>query len=42
MLMCQSLMYDDGDARAALARLDECPVINRALHREDARQVSFT
>jgi FAD/FMN-containing dehydrogenase len=42
MLMCQALMYDDGEARAALARLDECPVIDRALHREDARQVSFT
>ena len=34
MLMCQALMYDDHEARAALARLDECPVLDRALHRE--------
>ncbi len=31
MLMCQALMYDDDEARAALARLDECPVL-RARH----------
>ncbi len=42
MLMCQALMYDDDEARAALGRLDECPVIGRALHREEARPVSFT
>ncbi len=42
MLMCQALMYDDDDARAALGRLDECPVLDRALHRDAARLVSFT
>jgi FAD/FMN-containing dehydrogenase len=42
MLMCQALMYDDDDARSALGRLDECPVLDRALHREEARAVSFT
>ena len=41
MLMCQALMYDDHEARAALARLDECPVLDRALHREAARPTSF-
>lgn len=40
MIMSQALMYDDADARAALARLDECPA--RALHREPTTQVSFT
>lgn len=42
MVMCQALMYSDDDARAALARLDECPVADRALHREPTRPVSFT
>lgn len=41
MVMCDALMYDDGDARAAMARLDECPVRGRALHLGDTRQVSF-
>ena len=40
MLMCQALMYDEDDALGALARLDECPVIDRALHREQARATS--
>ncbi len=42
MLMCQALMYDDDEARSSLARLDECPALDRALHRERARAVSFT
>jgi FAD/FMN-containing dehydrogenase len=42
MLMCQGLMYSDDDARSALARLDECPAFDRALHREQPRAVSFT
>jgi FAD/FMN-containing dehydrogenase len=42
MIMCQALMYSDDDARASLARLDECPVLDRALHREEAKSVSFT
>ena len=41
MLMCQALMYDDDEAHAALARLDECPVLDRALHREAPQRVSF-
>ena len=41
MLMCQALMYDDQQARGALKRLDECPVLDRALYREDPREVSF-
>jgi FAD/FMN-containing dehydrogenase len=32
MIMCMTLMYDDDAARAALARLDECPVFDHALH----------
>ena len=42
MLMCQALMYDDDDALTALGRLDECPILDRALHCEPARAVSFT
>jgi FAD/FMN-containing dehydrogenase len=42
MLMCQALMYDDDEARAALGRLDECPALDHALHREHARPTSFT
>jgi FAD binding domain len=41
MLMCQALMYDDGEARAALERLDECPVRDRALYAEPPQRVSF-
>jgi hypothetical protein len=41
MIMCQALMYDDDQARAALSRLDECPAIDRALLREAPRAVSF-
>jgi hypothetical protein len=41
MIMCQALMYDDEEARAALGRLDECPARSRALHSEPARKVSF-
>jgi FAD/FMN-containing dehydrogenase len=42
MIMCMVLMYDDEQARASLARLDECPVLDRALHREEGRATSFT
>jgi FAD/FMN-containing dehydrogenase len=42
MIMCMVLMYDDEQARASLARLDECPVLDRALHREAGRAASFT
>jgi FAD/FMN-containing dehydrogenase len=42
MIMCMVLMYDDDEARAALGRLDECPVLDRALHREEATPTSFT
>ena len=42
MVMCDALMYDDDDARAAMARLDECPVRDRALHIGETKQVSFT
>ena len=41
MIMCQALMFDDAQARAALARLDECPVRGKALYAEEPRQVSF-
>jgi hypothetical protein len=42
MIMCQALMFDDDQARSALARLDECPVHDRVLYREDPQRVSFT
>ena len=42
MIMCMALMYDDDEARAALGRLDDCPVLARALHREDPTPTSFT
>jgi len=42
IVMCQALMYDDEQARRALGRLDECPLLGRALHVEQARKVSFT
>jgi FAD/FMN-containing dehydrogenase len=41
MIMCMALMFDDDAAVAALRRLDECPVLDRALHREDPQPTSF-
>jgi hypothetical protein len=42
MIMCQVLMFDDEQALAALGRLDECPVRDRALHVEEAKPTPFT
>lgn len=42
IVMCQALMYDDDEAWHALHRLSECPILDRALHVEEPRQVSFT
>jgi FAD/FMN-containing dehydrogenase len=41
MIMCMALMFDDDEAVAALRRLDECPVIERALYREEPQPTSF-
>jgi FAD/FMN-containing dehydrogenase len=41
MIMCMALMYDDDEARSALSRLDECPVRDRALYREEPTQTTF-
>ncbi len=42
VLMCQALMFDDQEAINALQRLDECPVLDRALHVERPTSISFT
>lgn len=41
MVMCMVLMDDHDEAKAALARLDESPLLERAVHREEARQIDF-
>jgi FAD/FMN-containing dehydrogenase len=41
MIMCMALMFDDDEAVAALRRLDECPVLDRALYREEPQRTDF-
>jgi FAD/FMN-containing dehydrogenase len=41
MVMCMVLMDDHDEAREAIGRLDECPLLARAIHREEAQQIDF-